>query len=147
VKRAQALGGFVGRHISGFIGYLVLGGLLVFVPMAFAFAGIHMAVFHVTIQAASLTLATASLWTQGAVPWPEVLWALAGVALIGIMNFAVSFALALWTALRARDLSGRNRRRLWWGILKAFNRQPGRFLVAPKTGDTLVSLPPGDSHA
>jgi site-specific recombinase len=138
----------VGRHVSGFIGYLVLGGLLVFVPMAFAFAGIHLAVFHVTIQAASLTLATASLWAaQGTVPWTNVLWGLVGVTLIGIMNFAVSFALALRTALRARDVSDRNRRRLWWGILKAFNRQPGRFLWAPKTGDTLDSPHSGDTHA
>ena len=100
-----------------------------------------------TLQAAALALAAASLWTQGTLPWVDVLWGLLGLALIGIMNFAVSFALALWTALRARDLSVRNRRRLWWGLLRAFNRQPGRFLLPPKTGATLNSLPPGDPHA
>lgn len=145
--RAEALGRFVHRHISGFSGYLVLGGLLVFVPMAFTFAGIHLEVRHVTLQAASLALASASLWTEGALLWPDVLWGLLGIALIGIMNFAVSFALALWTALRARDLSGRASRRLGWGILKAFNRRPGRFLFAPKAGDTLDSPHPGDPHA
>jgi len=70
-----------------------------------------------------------------------------GVALIGAVNFTVSFALALWTALRARDLTGINSRRLWWGILRAFNRQPGRFLLPPKTDATLDSPPTGDSHA
>lgn len=144
---AKSLGGFVHRHISGFIGYLALGVLLVFVPMAFAFAGIHLEVRHVTLQAAALALAAASLWAQGTLPWADVLWGLLGIALIGILNFTVSFALALWTALRARDLSGRNRRRLWWGILKAFNRQPGRFLLPPKAGDTLESPHPGDTHA
>ncbi|MBP1771841.1 MAG: Site-specific recombinase [Holophagaceae bacterium] len=150
--RAEALGRFVHRHISGFIGYVALGGLLVFVPMAFAFAGIHLEVRHVTLQAASLALGSASLWAQdaalgGALPWRDVLWGLLGIALIGVMNFTVSFALALWTALRARDLGGRARRSLWWGILKAFNRQPGRFLLAPRTGDTLDSPHPGDPHA
>lgn len=145
--RATALGRFVHRHISGFVGYAVLGGLLVFVPMAFAFAGIHLEVRHVTLQSAALALASASLWAQGALPWADVLWGLLGVALIGAMNFAVSFALALWTALRARGLSGRASRHLWWNILRAFNRQPGRFLLPPATGATLESPHPGDPHA
>lgn len=144
---AKSLGGFVHRHISGFVGYLALGVLLVFVPMAFAFAGIHLEVRHVTLQAAALALAAASLWAQGTLPWADVLWGLLSIAVIGTLNFTVSFALALWTALRARDLSGRNRRRLWWGILKAFNRQPGRFLLPPKAGDILVPPHPGDTHA
>jgi site-specific recombinase len=145
--RSEALGRFVHRHISGFVGYLALGFLLVFVPMAFAFAGIHLEVRHVTLQAASLALASASLWSQGTLQWADVVWGLLGVALIGTLNFTVSFSLALWTALRARNLSGLNRRRLWWGILKTFNRQPGRFLLAPPTSATLVFPPSGDPHA
>jgi site-specific recombinase len=146
-RRAELLGRFVHRHISGFIGYLALGVLLIFVPMAFAFTGIHLEVRHVTLQAASLALATASLWTHGALPWAEVFWGLLGIALIGIVNFVVSFSLALWTALRARDFDGRNQRRLWWGILKTFNRQPGRFLLAPKASDTLDSPNLGGPNA
>lgn len=145
--RAAAFGRFVHRQISGFVGYAVLGGLLVFVPMAFAFAGIHLEVRHVTLQAAALALASASLWAQGTLPWADVLWGLLGVALIGALNFAVSFALALWTALRARGLSGRASRHLWWNILRAFNRQPGRFLLPPPTGATLDVPPSGDPHA
>jgi len=146
-SRSTALGRFVHRHISGFVGYAVLGGLLVFVPMAFAFAGIHLEVRHVTLQSAALALASASLWAQGALPWADALWGLLGIALIGVLNFAVSFALALWTALRARGLSGRASRHLWWNILRAFNRQPGRFLLPPATGATLDSPHPGDPHA
>jgi len=145
--RAAALGAFVQRHISGFVGYLALGLLLVFVPMAFAFAGLHLEVRHVTLQSASLALATASLWAQGTLPWMEALWGLAGIALIGTLNFTVSFALALWTALRARDLNGQARRHLGWTILKAFNRQPGRFLLPPGTSATLEAPHQGDSHA
>jgi site-specific recombinase len=147
LPRAQALGRFVHRNISGIIGYLALGGLLIFVPMAFAFTGIHLEVRHVTLQSAALALASASLWAQGALAWGDVLWGLLGVALIGAVNFAVSFALALWTALRARDFTGLNSRRLWWGILKAFNRQPGRFLLGPKPDATLDSLHSGEPHA
>jgi site-specific recombinase len=133
---ADALGRFSQRHLAGFVGYTTLGIMLVFVPMAFTFAGIPVEVRHVTLQAASLALGATTLWFQGALAWREVLWGLLGIALIGIMNFAVSFTLALWTALRARGLSGRASRQLWLEILKAFNRNPGRFLVAPRGDQT-----------
>jgi site-specific recombinase len=144
---AMALGRFVHRHLAGFAGYAALGGLLVFVPMAFAFAGIHLEVRHVTLQAASLALGSATLWFEGALGWNDVLWSLLGIGLIGAMNFAVSFALALWTALRARDLSGRASRHLWLEILKDFNRNPGRFLLPPRRSATLDSPAPGDPRA
>ncbi|HEY3401371.1 MAG TPA: hypothetical protein VGK03_12140 [Geothrix sp.] len=144
---ALALGRFVHRQLAGFAGYTALGGLLVFVPMAFAFAGIPMEVRHVTLQAASLALGSAALWFEGALAWKEVLWGLSGIGLIGVMNFTVSFALALWTALRARDLSGRASRRLWLEILKAFARNPGRFILPPRRSATLDSPASGDSHA
>ena len=115
--------------------------------MAFAFAGVHVEVRHVTLQAASLALGAATLWFQGSLVWKEFFWGLLGIGFIGALNFTVSFALALWTALRARDLSGRARRRLWLEILKAFNRNPGRFLLPPRRGATLDSRVPGDSHA
>lgn len=146
-QRSEWLGRFVHRNISGFVGYAALGALLVFVPMAFAFAGLHVEVRHVTLQSASLALSAASLWAQGALPWTEALWGLLGIALIGALNFAVSFALALWTALRARAFNGPARRHLWWNILKAFNRQPGRFLLPPGKEQALDSSHSGDAHA
>jgi site-specific recombinase len=144
---AAKVGRFVQKHLAGFAGYVALGVLLVFVPMLFAFAGIHAEVRHVTLQAASLALASASLWAEGSLRWADVLWGLLGVGLIGALNFAVSFALALGTALRARDLGGRASRRLGWAILKAFNREPGRFLLPPRKGALPVPSHSGVPHA
>ncbi|MCE1229599.1 MAG: site-specific recombinase [Firmicutes bacterium] len=138
VNGAQRVSGFVGRHFAGFIGYVALGGLLVFVPMAFTFVGIHVEVRHVTLQSASLALGSTTLWHMGALPWVEVAWGVLGVALIGALNFSVSFALALWTALRARNLSERSTRSLAWAILKELNRNPIRFLFPRKSAE----LPP-----
>ena len=129
---AAATARFVRRQLPGIAGYAALGLLLAFVPLLAAFAGLHLEVRHVTLQAASLGLAAASLFFHpDALLWREVAWGLLGIGLIGTLNFTVSFALALWTAIRARDLDGRAARRLWLQILKAFNRQPGRFLGAP----------------
>ncbi|WP_306592051.1 hypothetical protein [Geothrix sp. 21YS21S-4] len=146
-RGAAGLGRFVQKHLAGFAGYTALGVLLVFVPMLFAFTGIHVEVRHVTLQAASLALASASLWAEGSLRWADVLWGLLGVGLIGALNFAVSFALALATALRARDLGGRASRRLGWAILKAFNREPGRFLLPPPKGAFPAPSPSGVPHA
>jgi site-specific recombinase len=131
VGLAEASGRFVRKHLAGFAGYGVLGLLLGFTPLLATFAGIPLEVRHVTLQAASLALASASLWAQGTLPWSDVIWGLLGVTLIGAANFSVSFGLALWTAIRARDLDGRATFRLLWALLRAFNQAPLRFLGRP----------------
>ncbi len=139
-RAAEVLGTFLRKHLAGFASFLALGLLLGFVPLLAAFAGIHLEVRHVTLQAASLAYASASLWVQGTLPWMDVLWGLLGVALIGALNFSVSFGLALWTAIRARDLDVRATFRLLLALLRAFNRRPGRFLGMPP-GDSATLLP------
>jgi site-specific recombinase len=130
---AARAGAFVRRHLSGIVGYTALGVLLGFVPVfVHRFVGIPLEVRHVTLQAASLALDAGSLWGTADFHWGPVLWALASIAVIGALNFGVSFALALRTALRARDLSAKGRRDLRRALLSALNRQPGRFLWAPK---------------
>ena len=55
-----------------------------------------------------------------------------GIALIGLVNLAVSFALALWVALRSRDVEPYHAvsllRPLWSNLLK----HPARFLYPAK---------------
>jgi site-specific recombinase len=55
-----------------------------------------------------------------------------GIILIGTLNFSVSFALALRTAMRARDLGERERKRLWAALRAAFRKSPRRFLSRPR---------------
>lgn len=75
VGGAARLSGLVAQHLSGIVGYLALGFLLGFVPVAFdRFAGVPLEVRHVTLQAASLTLAAGSLYGTGALHWGDVAW-------------------------------------------------------------------------
>jgi len=143
---ADSVARFTRKHLPGIAGYTTLGLLLAFVPLGAAFTGIHLEVRHVTLQAAALALAAASLFIQRTLIWKAVVWGLLGIGLIGVLNFAVSFALALWTAIRARDLDGRASRRLLIEILKAFNRQPGRFLWRPPKRSLEAPIS-GDPHA
>jgi site-specific recombinase len=129
--RAGVLARLVEVHLSGVIGYLVLGFLLGFMPVLFVFMGLPVEVRHVTLSASSLALCLAMELGAGPVPWGALAWGLTGIAGIGVLNFSVAFVLALNTALDARgiDLAGRAglRRRLW----RAFKAEPLRFLAPP----------------
>jgi site-specific recombinase len=53
------------------------------------------------------------------------------VALIGLTNLAVSFALALWMALKARGVLFRQKRELLRCLWARFRVAPLSFFVAP----------------
>jgi site-specific recombinase len=114
------------------VGYLALGFLLGFVPVVFSkFIGVPIEVRHVTLQAASLALAVASLYGTPEFHWGYVAWGGLGIVVIAVCNIGVSFALALRTAMRARDLGHEARARLWRAITQAFRERPVRFLWRP----------------
>jgi site-specific recombinase len=58
--------------------------------------------------------------------------AAAGVAVIGFLNFTVSFALAYLVAARACGVSYQDRRRVFRALLRDLVRSPGRFLLPPR---------------
>lgn len=130
-ERAAAIGRFTERNISGIVGYLALGFLLGFLPVVFKFAGLPVEVRHVTLHAASLAVGAGSLYGTAAFSWADVAWGMAGVAVIAVCNIAVSFGLALRTAVRARDLAPAERTRLWRELGAAFRADWRRFLWRP----------------
>ena len=67
--------------------------------------------------------------STGALRWDLVLWTAGGVLLIGLLNFTVSFALALWVAVRARGLGGRRWRDLLRAVWWAFYLRPACFVL------------------
>jgi site-specific recombinase len=77
---------------------------------------------------ASLAYDVSSLASVGGLLWPDVAWAIAGLAATGLLNFSVSFALGLWLALRARNLDTRGRRKLLEALWTEFRQGPARFL-------------------
>jgi site-specific recombinase len=128
---AAALGRLVQRHLGGVCGYVALGFLLGFMPVVFTFMGLAVEVRHVTLSAASLALCAAQACAAGPPPWAALAWGLAGIAGIGVLNFGVSFLLALRTAIDARDVDRKGRdglRRMLW---TAFRANPWHFIGPP----------------
>jgi site-specific recombinase len=134
---ARRLGDLVERHLSGVVGYLALGLLLGFVPVAFdRFLGIPLEVRHVTLQAASFAMAAGSVYPTEAFHWGDVAWGVLGIVLIAAGNLGVSFFLALRTAARARDLPPEDWSRLTAALQAAVRSNPRRFLWRPRQSPT-----------
>ncbi|MBN8231102.1 site-specific recombinase [Corallococcus macrosporus] len=119
------------HHAAGVGGSITLGVLLAVAPGVGGFFGLPLDVRHVTFSFASLTLAGCALGPS-AVLEPDFLAAVAGVLVVGVVNFGVSFALALGVALRARDVPLREGLRFMGAMALRFLRQPGPFLLPPR---------------
>ena len=131
-RGAERMGDFTEEHFGGIVGYIALGMLLGFLPVLLdRFFGIGLEVRHITLQAASVAFCWLPLFDVGLLGWRELGWSLAGIALTGVLNFTVSFALALRTAMRARDLRPGERMALWRDLGRTLAARPGLFLGRP----------------
>ena len=102
-QRLHAVADFLSHNVGGVAAALVLGFGLAFAPEIGRFFGLPLEVRHITLVTGSLSLAVAAL---GFAPVDPDAWAamVAGVAVIGVCNLGVSFALAFGTAVRARRI-------------------------------------------
>jgi site-specific recombinase len=128
--RAAAFSRLVLRHISGVGGSVALGFLLAMTPVVSNFFGVHLDVRHVTLSFGSLAFAGVTLGPQACLT-PAFLAAVGGVGLVGLLNFGVSFALALAVALRARDVPRGSSVLLTRAVVARFLHDPRTFFVPP----------------
>jgi site-specific recombinase len=111
------------RNVAGFGGNVSIGVLLGMVPVVGRFFGLPLEVRHVTLSTGSLALAGCSVgWAPGFGA------AMIGIVVILALNFSVSFACALFVALRARGVAHAGRR-LIAAMLKRFVRTPLPFFL------------------
>jgi len=135
-ERLRRWGDALARGAAGWGTNISLGFMLGYVHGAGRFLGIPMDVRHVTLNTGTLALALTS--RDGLpVPLAALLWALAGVAVMFVLNLSVSFLLALYTALRAYSVPGREMGRLLAHLVGAFFRSPGRFILPPRRSEEL----------
>jgi len=118
------------RNVSGFGGNTSLGFLLGMTPVVGKFFGLPLEVRHVTLSTGALVLAVMVLGPDQAQHHGASAAAL-GIALIGLLNFGVSFALALMVALRAREVERSDRVRLLRALLGRMLTHPREFLFPP----------------
>lgn len=127
--RMNRIADFVTHHSAGIGGSVALGFLLAFTPFIGTIFGIPLDVRHITLSTGSLTFAGCTLGMHAV-----TISACIGIAIIGLLNFGVSFVFALAVAFRARDVTSSERNGLLVAVLRRFLRHPLEFLVPPRAG-------------
>ena len=126
--RAARWGRFLRENISGFAANISLGFMLGLVPVIAVFFGLGLDVRHVTLSTGQVAAALATLGL-GVVQTPAFWWAAATLPLLGALNVGVSFYLAFGLALRAQNVSGVDRSRIYAAIRSRLRRAPLSFFI------------------
>ena len=135
--RADRWALFMRKNISGFAASVSLGMMLGLIPAVTSFLGFGLELRHVTLSTGQIAAACASygldVWNM-----PELrsalLWACAGILVIGPLNVGVSYYCAFRLALRAHNVSTGERvsiRRAIWARVRS---SPLSFLWPPRDG-------------
>lgn len=116
------LGSLVGNVCLGF--FLGMAGFIGFI------FGLPFDIRHITISSGNYAIASVTLIHE--LHWQYALICLSGVVGIGIFNFAVSFSLALFVAIRSRKVKFKELSKLLHFTFAYFRKYPSDFFFAPK---------------
>ncbi|UXY15905.1 site-specific recombinase [Chitiniphilus purpureus] len=129
-RRTRRLAGYIEHNLGALAGNFYFGMMLGTIGTIGVLVGLPVDIRHITFSSAYLSYAAVSFDFQ--LDPGVVLISLAGIALIGLTNLAVSFGLALWVALRSRKLNFRATRPLLGKLVRHFLTRPGDFLLPPR---------------
>ena len=127
-ERAGRWARFLRDNLSGFAANISLGFMLGLVPAFAGFFGLGLDVRHVTLSTGQMAAASASLGL-GVLHLPAFWWAMASLPLLGALNVTVSFYLAFSLALRAQNVSGVDRSRIYAALRARLRKAPLSFFV------------------
>jgi site-specific recombinase len=119
------------RHVGAWGANISLGLMLGMTPALGHFLGLPLDVRHVTLSTGMLFTACGSL----ADGWYSSSWFLlagAGIATMFVLNLGVSFALSLWTALRALEIPAADVRQLMRRLGHRVLTRPVDFILPPR---------------
>lgn len=124
---------FLRRYSSGAIGSIALGFFLAFVPFLGRISGLPIDVRHVTLSSAQVAIGCFSAWDK--ISPSMIAWAAVGIAITGLLNFGISFWLALSVATRAQRVRATVKRavsRRFWSLLR---EQPFSFIFPTRRSE------------
>jgi len=126
--RTRRLAHWLGKNIAGLTGNISLGFMLGLAPEIAGFFGLPLDVRHVTLSTGQATAAFAELGLDSLLQL-STLGLVVGILGIGVLNVAVSFGLALFVAIRARDVRGPERQQFFRALARRLIRAPWTFIL------------------
>lgn len=131
----EKLSHYLEHNMGSLAGNFFLGIFLGTMGTLGTFFGLPLDIRHITFAAGNFGLAVVGLNHQ--LGWQEILITIAGIVGIGIMNFAVSFGLALFVAIRSRNVNFKQTRALMHEVWQHARRNPLDFVRPPKNARAL----------
>jgi len=138
-ERRARLSVYVEDNLGGLMGNFFFGILLGTTGTVGYLLGLPLDIRHVTFSTANFATALVALDYQ--MSWQMIANATAGVALIGAVNLLVSFNLALWVALRARNIRFTRSILLMRALGRRFLHAPLEFFMGPRDIDVVDVAP------
>jgi site-specific recombinase len=126
--RAQRWARFLRNNLSGLAANVSLGFMLGLVPAFAAFFGLGLEVRHVTLSSGQIAIAAAGLGVE-VIHQSAFWWAVATIPLLGALNVGVSFYLAFLVALRAQNVTGVERTRIYVSLNRRLRSAPREFFL------------------
>lgn len=122
---------YMERNLGALVGNFIFGCLLGMMPFIGKLTNLPLDIRHIAFASANF-----SYGYNGQTPPPTqevLLWALAGIALVGFTNLAVSFSLALWFALRSQHAHfGRSSLKVMPLLVRKIVFSPFSFIFPPR---------------
>ena len=132
--RMHRVSTYVGDNLGALTSNLAFGFLLGGTTILGVLLGLPIDVRHVALASAFIGVSLVDL--NFAPDHWLLLWAVLGVAAIGVLNLTVSFALALKVALRSRQVAETPWRRIVGALLRHLWQHPRDFFLPPKKGES-----------
>jgi len=129
-KRSRELGDSILHNASGWGGNISIGFLMGFLPTLGKIFGLPLDVRHVTLSSGQMTFAFCSL-DSSQITTSLLVESAVGLTMIGLMNFGVSTACALFVAVRARRIRTTRFLKIMREVRRSFVRRPWPFFFPP----------------
>ncbi len=138
--RTARFANFLQHNIAGFGSNISLGLMLGLFPVLAQFSGLPLDVRHVTLSSGSVAAAVATLG-PGAMLHASFWLAVIGILSIGFINLTVSFALAMWVAMRGRGIEADERRTILRALWLRLRQQPMTFIFPTRSTTPIAPTP------
>jgi site-specific recombinase len=137
--RLDRLGLYLENNLGGLMGNFYFGILLGCIGTLGYLLGLPLDIRHVTFSSANF--ATAIVGLDHNISWELATQSVVGFLAIGLVNLLVSFGLALWVALRSRQVRFHHGLRLMKLLGRRFLQGPIAFFVGSPEQATAPALP------
>lgn len=128
--RLDRVANYVENNLGALAGNFYFGCMLGGMSTLGVLLGLPIDIRHITFSSAFVGFASASL--DFMLSWQAAAYAALGLVLIGLINLAVSFGLALYVAMKSRKVQFNQWRTLVKSLAKRLNEHPGEFILPPK---------------